>query len=411
MLFRKEVLENHTNGYYGKAVVITPIHYSILLALLVALVFITVIYLFSSDYSKKEKVKGYLVPTHGISRVYSHVSGVVSEVAVKEGDRVSAGTMLMSVTNNKFMANSLNSDKEKIKELNIQISLINEQISQYSSLYQEREVRLEGIINFLKQERKELRLQGELLRERLKLAKVRLTSIKKLHSKGNASKNEVNEQLDFILDLQQKIQEHNTIALKSETNIANSLNDKARLPFEKQQQVSQLEIELSKLSNTKVSIQEGNKLLVKAPINGVVTSIKLNVGEFASSGDYLVTILPDDSKLEAEVYIPTRAIAFVSEGDEVNLKLDAFPFQKFGMATGRVSHVSRSVVFASETASKLSFDEPVYKVSIELLTQNIKAYGNKIDFIPGMLLQADINTGKRTLLEWLLEPIYIIKGY
>ncbi|GIU32516.1 hypothetical protein [Shewanella sp. MBTL60-007] len=75
--------------------------------------------------------------------------------------------------------------------------------------------------------------------------------------------------------------------------------------------------------------------------------------------------------------MPTSAIAFVSEGDEVNLKLDvdALQFQRFGVAAGCVPHVSRSVVLASETACKLSFDEPVYKVTIKLLTLNIKAYG------------------------------------
>ncbi|MCL1065206.1 HlyD family secretion protein [Shewanella benthica] len=122
-------------------------------------------------------------------------------------------------------------------------------------------------------------------------------------------------------------------------------------------------------------------------------------------------IIPADSRLEAEVYIPTRAIAFVRKGDEVRLRLDAFPFQKFGMAQGIVSHVSKSIVFASETTSTLSFDEPVYKVTIQLLQQYIMAYGNETKLIPGLLLQADINTGKRTLIEWLLEPLYIINGY
>lgn len=411
MLFRKQVLEKKNTSYYSKAVVITPIHYSILLMFIAIVVTLTIIYLVTSDFSKKEKVKGYLVPQKGISRVYSHVSGVVSDISVKEGDSVLAGDVLMLVSNNKYMANSLDSDKEKIKEINVQFSLINQQISQYSSLYTERKVRLENIISLLNQERDELNLQGKYLRDRLKLAQVRLVNIKMLHDRGNASNSEVNDQLDFILDLQQKIQEQNTISLKSETNLANSLNDRARLPFEKQQQISQLQIELSKLSNMKVSIQEGSNLLVKAPISGVVTSIKLNVGEFASSGDYLATIIPADSKLEAEVYIPTRAIAFVRKGDEVRLRLDAFPFQKFGMAQGVVSHVSKSIVFASETTSTLSFDEPVYKVTIQLLQQYIMAYGNETTLIPGLLLQADINTGKRTLIEWLLEPLYIINGY
>lgn len=411
MLFRKQVIQKNNNSYYGKAVIITPIHYTILLMFLVLIVTFALVYLFSNDYAKKEKVKGYLVPTNGISRVYSHVSGVVSKITVKEGETVNSGDVLLSISNNKFMANSLNSDNEKIKEIDRQISLINEQVTQYLSLFSERDIRLNHVIEFLKQEREELRFQGKLLRDRLKLAQDRLSNISKLHNHGNASESEVNTQLDFVLDLQQRIQEHNTTVLKSEANISNSLNDKARLPIERQQQISQLEIEVSKLVNTKVSIQERSNLLIKSPIDGIVTSIKLNVGGFASSGDYLVTILPMNSKLEAEVYIPTRAIAFVKKGDEVKLKLEAFPFQKYGISKGVVSHISKSIVFASETTSKISFNEPVYKVTIKLLEQYIMAYGNETYFIPGMLLQADIDTGKRTLMEWLLEPLYIINGY
>lgn len=114
-------------------------------------------------------VKGYLIPEKNISRVYSHVSGVVGNISVKECDSVLAGDVLMLVSNNKFMVNSLDSDKEKIKGINVQISLIKQQISQYSSLYTERKVRLENIINLLNQERDELNLQGQYLRERLKL--------------------------------------------------------------------------------------------------------------------------------------------------------------------------------------------------------------------------------------------------
>lgn len=410
-LFRRQVLEKNKTTCFGKAVIITPIHYSIILFFIFTSVIFLLIFLFCSDYAKKEKVKGYLVPTNGLARVYSHTSGVVSQIAVKEGDIVNQGDTLLSVSNDKFLENSLNSDKEKIKELDNQINIINGQLVQYDNLFKERESRLNSIINFLKQEQVELVLQGKLLQNRVQLAKERLADIKKLQFDDFASQSEVKTQLDLVLDFQQRIQEYNTVVLKSETNLANALNDKARLPFEKQQQIDLLNIEKSKLSNNKVAILESNNLVLKAPISGVISSIKLNVGEFASSGDYLITIIPTDSLLEAEVFIPTRAIAFIKEGDEVNIKLDAFPFQKFGITQGQVSHVSKNIIFSAETASKLSFNEPVYKIKVKLAQQHIKAYGNQTSLIPGMLLQADINTGKRTLIEWLLEPLFIINGY
>ncbi|MCU8036433.1 MULTISPECIES: biotin/lipoyl-binding protein [unclassified Shewanella] len=107
---------------------------------------------------KKEKVKGYLVPTNGLSRVYSHTSGVVSQIAVKEGDIVNQGDTLLSVSNDKFLQNSLSSDKEKIKELDNQINIVNGQLVQYDNLFKERVPRLHSIIKFLKQEQVELTL-------------------------------------------------------------------------------------------------------------------------------------------------------------------------------------------------------------------------------------------------------------
>ncbi|QYK03159.1 HlyD family efflux transporter periplasmic adaptor subunit [Shewanella psychrotolerans] len=410
-LFRKQVLEKSKTIYYSKAVVITPIHYSVFLFFISIVVIFTLVFLFCSDYAKKEKVKGYLVPTNGLAKIYSHTSGVISSIAVKEGDVVTKGDNLLSVSNDKFLQNSLNSDKEKIREFDNQIKLVKGQLEQYNALFKERTSRLKSIIDYLKQEQIELRIQGELLRNRVQLAKERLADIRTLQADDYASQTEVKTQLDLVLDFQQRIQEYNTIVLKSETNLANALSDKARLPFERLQQVDLLNIELSKLSNNKVAILENSNLVLKAPISGVISSMKFNVGEFASSGDYLATIIPTDSKLEAEVFIPTRAIAFINKGDEVNLKLDAFPFQKFGVTRGQVSHVSKNIIFSAETANKLSFNEPVYKVKVELAQQYIKTYGKQTALIPGMLLQADISTGKRTLLEWLLDPLFVINGY
>lgn len=410
-LFRKQVLEKNKTTYYGRTIITTPIHYSIFLFLTLIFSTLTLTFLLFGNYAKKEKVKGYLVPINGLARVYSHTSGVVSKMAVKEGDAVSEGDMLLSIANHKFLQNTLSSDKQKIKEIDNQINIIKGQIVQYNNLFKDRESRLNNIVSLLKKEQTELIIQGELLQNRVQLAKERLTDIKKLQSDDYVSQSEVKTQLDLVLDFQQKIQEHNTVILKFETNLANALNDKARLPFEKQQQIDQLNIELSKLSNNKTAILESSNLVLKAPINGVVSSININIGEFASSGDNLITIIPKNSILEAEVFIPTRAIGFVKEGDEVNLKLDAFPFQKFGMTKGKISKISKNIIFSSETKNKISFNEPVYKAKIKLDQQHIITYGNKTQLIPGMMLQADIKTSKRTLIEWLFEPLYIIKGY
>lgn len=410
-LFRKQVIEKNRLNYYSQAVVVTPVSYSIILFFIFVAAIIILIFLFNNEYSKKEKVKGYLVPKNGVSKVYSHVSGVVSKINVKEGSSVRKGDTLLSVSNNKFIFDSVNADKEKINEINKQIKIIKNQLVQTHGIFNESLSRLKKIISIQKKEVVELQKQGQFLRKRLAISKNKLSDINELQRNGNASKSESINQLDLVLELQQRIQEHNTIVLRSEVNLSNASNDMAKLPYEQQQQIGQLNRELSQLVATRIAIQEGSNLVLKSQVDGIITSINLNVGEYTSQGDYLVSILPENSELEAELYIPTRAIGFIKNGDVVNIKFDAFPFQKFGISKGNVLHIAKSIVFAAETASKISFNEPVYKVTVKLKKQYIDAYGDKTLFIPGMLLQADIITGKRSLIEWLLEPLYILNGY
>ncbi|WP_299493263.1 HlyD family efflux transporter periplasmic adaptor subunit [uncultured Shewanella sp.] len=410
-LFRKEVLNKTKNQYFSKALIVTPISLSYILLFILLATITIILFLFTNSYAKKEKVTGYLIPTNGISKVYSHVNGIVSQLNIKEGDHVELGDNLLTVSSYKYVEESISVDKAKLREADLQIAIVNNQIKQVSLLFAQKKEQAVTMKNILIKENKELEQQSLFLNERLLIAKTRLKNMTSLSLKGNVSKNEVTEHLDIVLDLQQRIQEHSTRILKSEAEIANLNNELVKIPYEKEQQINQLNIEVSQLLASKFNIQENNELILKSAVSGTVTSIKLAIGEFASQGDYLVSILPDHSELQAEIYVPTRAIGFIKQGDEVNFKFDAFPFQKFGVTKGDVSHISKNIVFAAETNHKLSFNEPVYKIKAKLHQQYINAYGNHTQLIPGMLLHADIITDNRSLFEWLLEPLYILKGY
>lgn len=410
-LFRQEVINKTKNHYFSKVLITTPISLSYLLMFIFIIVLVTLVYLFSNDYTKKQKVTGYLIPTNGIAKIYSHVNGVVNHLNIKEGDIVNAGDSLLTVSSHKFVKDSINADKAKLSEIAHQMDIVKTQINQVDDLFAQKVIQTTEIRKIIQQEKFELESQNQFLNQRLILAKTRLDNMTALSLKGSASKNEVTEYLDAVLELQQRIQEHSSRMLKSEVEISKLNNELISLPYEKQQQLSRLNIEISQLLGNKVRIEENHELVLKSPVSGVVTSIKLHMGEFASQGDYLVSILPNNSELQAEIYVPTRAIGFIKQGDIVNFKFDAFPFQKFGITKGEISHISQNIVFAQETNHKLSFNEPVYKIKAKLHQQHIKAYGHNTSLIPGMLLQADIITDRRSLFEWLLEPLYILNGY
>ncbi|MBF4406289.1 HlyD family secretion protein, partial [Vibrio anguillarum] len=105
-----------------------------------------------------------------------------------------------------------------------------------------------------------------------------------------------------------------------------------------------------------------------------------------------------DSPLEIELLLPTRSAGFIEIGNKVNVRFDAFPYQKFGFITGVISNIDKVVVLPSEKVLPIQLDEAMYRVRAKLNQQSIKAYGKKFPLKVGMIADADIILEKRALL-------------
>jgi membrane fusion protein len=124
----------------------------------------------------------------------------------------------------------------------------------------------------------------------------------------------------------------------------------------------------------------------------------------------LLSIVPGDTQLEAALLVPARAIGFIARGQAVRLALDAFPFQRFGFHGGTVTSVSDTQVKPNEAAGSMVPKEPFYRVTARLDRQTTTAYGEELPLRPDMSLKADIVIDRRSLLEWLFEPLLSARG-
>lgn len=156
-------------------------------------------------------------------------------------------------------------------------------------------------------------------------------------------------------------------------------------------------------------IKAGNVYSLTSPIKGKVMALPVNVGQTVQAGGTISVVIPEGSQLQAELFVPSRAAGFISVGKDVTLQYQAFPYQKFGSAHGKVVSVSRTVLAPAEvTIAGLSLQEPVFRVHVALDRDYVNAYGLKTPLQPGMLLNADIIIDRRSLLEWLLDPLYAV---
>jgi membrane fusion protein len=144
---------------------------------------------------------------------------------------------------------------------------------------------------------------------------------------------------------------------------------------------------------------------IVAPASGIATAIVVADGHNIADSRPLFSILPADGKLQVELFLPSSSIGFVQEGQSVRLLLDAFPYQRFGTVEGIVSELTSSVILPGGSENLVRADQPVYRVTVELMTDSIWAYGREQFLQPGMLLKANIVLEDRTILTWLLEPL------
>jgi HlyD family secretion protein len=159
-----------------------------------------------------------------------------------------------------------------------------------------------------------------------------------------------------------------------------------------------------------------NTLLeLKAPQDGVIKDLATHTeGAVLQPGTVLMTIVPANEPLRAEVWVGNRDRGFVREGQPVRLKISPYPFQKYGMIEGVVKNVSADATDAGgrnpppqESGNGGAESEPAYRFRtlVELKQQVLESDGFRHSLMPGMQVDAEIALGQRTVLEYLLSPV------
>lgn len=138
---------------------------------------------------------------------------------------------------------------------------------------------------------------------------------------------------------------------------------------------------------------------LRAPDDGTVHELALHtVGAVVQAAQPLMKLVPSDAVLEVEAKVLNRDIGFVEVGQEVQVKLDAFTFTKYGTVPGRVAAISSDAVPDEQLG-------PVYHVRVALDRQEMEIDGRTAALSPGMTATVDIHTGRRRLIDYLLAPI------
>ncbi len=177
--------------------------------------------------------------------------------------------------------------------------------------------------------------------------------------------------------------------------------------LETQQKIQQLEIELSqlqaKIAESQIQLVSANARLQQkhlyAPVDGVVTSLNVkNIGEVLQAGQNIAEIAPKDAPLILLANLPTREAGFIKPGMIVQIKLDAYPYQNYGLVSGKVIEISADAKPDQQSGA-------VYQVRVSLDRDYVNSNSGKVTFKSGQTANAEIVIRRRRIIDILLDPI------
>ncbi|MCH2055738.1 MAG: HlyD family secretion protein [Thalassotalea sp.] len=413
-LFRKEAVSHQSERLTGAITLAQPLSIKLTVLILVSVAVAIVTFLFTAEYSRKETVRGFLMPNKGVIKSFATQGGTIERLLVNEGDVVEKDQALATMIIHQNSADGLSLSSKLQKQLTSQLSLLDEEINQYQSIQIKENQNLENKFSALSNEKIALESQLTLANEKLELLLAQQRDVEQLNNHGFISKFEKENQQQALLEAKQEKQNIARLLLQQNNQINQTAFDKANLPQQYTLRINSLLREKADIENQLAQVQSSHSYTITASHAGTVTGIQVVEGETLSpqkaQSKPLLHILPEGSELVAELLLPTRSAGFITKGQTSRLRFDAFPYQRFGFIESEITRIDRALIAPNEVQLPIALQEPVYRLRAKLTKQQMQAYGQEFELKSGMLFEADIMLEQRTLIEWLLDPIYSLKG-
>lgn len=416
-LFRPEVIEGRQQAWLGRIQLVRPVS----LALLTLFVLITAalvgVFLFKGGYTRKAHITGYLVPDRGVLRLVPPQAGQVARIHVAEGQAVRRGDVLFVLSIDR---STLDGDTQAtvLQSLDARRRSLQEAARRAALLRQEQANALDRQLVHMREELAQMDAESEVYRQQLALREQDLAQYESLKDENFVSPAHLRTKKAEVLEGRAKLQGLKLRRATYTRDIAAVEARRREQPLQAMASLGEIERELASLDEASAENEARRQVVIRAPEDGVVTAVLADRGHSVAPGSALASLLPVDARLQAQLFAPSSAVGFVRPRQLVQLRYQAFPYQKFGHHAGRVLRVSRTPLQAAELAGLplpesikgAPSAEPLYRITVALEQQSVQAYGQPQPLVAGMQLEADVMLDRRRLIEWIFEPLLSLTG-
>jgi len=409
----------------------------VVLALVVALFGILCVWAMFATLDIIASAEGRLVPQTYVKIVQPADGGIIQELLVREGQSVGAGQVLIRMNANLTEADAQALQNEialkKIQLRRIDAELAGVSLSRargepqplFAQIEAQHRARQQAYRDALAQEKENLnKARHELSAAEQAVRKFELTlptyrksaeSYEKLAREGFFSPLAAEEKVRDRIEKERELEAQRSTANSIRAAVVAGEKRVAQVTSTYQSQLQNERVDaaaaLHKLLQENAKIEYKSGLLeLRAPQAGIIKDLATHtIGTVVQPGTVLMSLVPHHEPLQAEVYVRNEDVGFLHVGQKAQVKLLAYPFQKYGMIPGDVIHVGADAVEQGAPSGRNGTQAmpatAAYKVIVGLSGQTLSSDGKSLSLTPGMQVIAEIHQGRRTVMEYLLSPV------
>ncbi|MEY8770533.1 HlyD family secretion protein [Erwinia sp. ACCC 02193] len=414
-LFRMEAVQHLKTKWLGKAL-LTSGYPAWAVALASMLFFILLLmFILYGTFTRRINVNGEVISLPHAITILAPQQGFITKTWAETGQRVKKGDRLYQIDVSRITLTG-NVSVRSSAAINQQIALsetiiarlqknkaatlknLQHQLAQYQAAHQKSQTLIFEAGNGLSEMRKSMTSYGDYLR------------------KGLINKEQFANQRYLFYQQQNAWQSLNTQVIQEALQISSLESELLTRGIEYDNQISQYQAQRSDLMRQLAEVDASGTLFITAPSDGKIENMSVTEGQMVSPGDSLAQLTPASSnRYYLMLWLPNTSMPYVHPGDAINLRYEAFPFEKYGQFPGRILSISNVPASYQEMGKYNTLPrtdgviEPYYKVIVSLEESRFSYQGKPLALSSGMKAQATLFLEKRPLWQWMLSPYYDLK--
>lgn len=406
-LFRREVFQARSEQWMGRITLPRPVSSWLLTSLACCGALATLTFLSIGTYTRHENAQGQLVPSRGLLPVTARSVGIVTATRVHEGQTVAKNEDLVELSGETNSLASGQTQEAIIIDLQSQLTELEALLRSQTRLEGQQHENLSARIVLLEQQAKESDRQLATEQEKISITERRLEKLKAGVKDGTFAAVELEAYQAQVLTGNAGLNVLRRTRLDTEQQLDILRGQLQQLPLNAEAQSNELRLRLLTVRQSLAQNETQRAVVLRSPSDGMVANVVIQEGQPVTVGQRLLSVLPEGSPLQAELWLPSRAVGFLEVGNRVILRYPAFPYQKFGQQSGWVQEISRSATSTHELTEILGrvVPEALYRVVVRLEKQAVDINGRAEALKPGMTVDADVLLEQHRLIEWVLEPL------